>query len=255
MGEPGNHVALADVVGGLAAIGLEELEARAALQRRTDRKYVLPTDRLELLTELRDDHLALEIEGRRLSAYDSVYFDTPDLRCYADHVAGRRPRFKIRSRLYAETGVCSLEIKIAQEVGETAKHHLDYAERDHGTLTPEGRDFVAETLGDQAPAELGPTLRTTFRRATIAARDGDERITADADLRLARPDGASMRLRDDLVLVEAKSADGDAPFDRLMQSAGIEEVSLSKYKTGIGLLVADDDVGPAARCFVTAARQ
>ena len=255
----GTHADMAgleDVVEDFPPISLGELEARAALQRRTDRKYLLGADRLDVVRELRGDHQALEVDGRRLSAYDSVYFETPDLRCFTDHIEGRRPRFKIRTRLYAETGVCSLEVKIAREDGETVKHHLDYAERDHGTLTSKARDFIGETLGYLTPGDLRPTLRTTFRRATLAARDGGERITVDTDLRLATPDGAEVRLRDDLVLVEAKSEDGDGPFDRLMQRAGVEEVSLSKYRAGIGLLTADaGEPGPAAGCFVAAARQ
>ena len=229
---------LADIVDDFAPITLEELDERAALQRRTDRKYLLPTDRITLLCALRDDHEALAIDGRRLSSYDSVYFDTPDLRCYTEHVAGRRPRFKIRSRLYADTGVCSFEVKIARENGETSKHHLPYDERDHGTLTEAARDFVTEALGDLAPDDLEPTLRTTFRRATLAAHDGSERVTADVDLRLATPDGEAAAPLDGAVLVEAKSEDGDAPFDRLMQQTGIDEISLSKYRLGIERLSA-----------------
>ena len=34
--------------------------------------------------------------------YESVYFDTPDLRCFPGHVEGREPRCKVRSRLYAD---------------------------------------------------------------------------------------------------------------------------------------------------------
>lgn len=246
--------ALADAIADFAPVDLEELDARAALQRRTDRKYLVPAERLEIISELRADHEALAIEGTRLSAYDSVYFDTTQLRSFADHVAGRRPRFKIRSRLYADTGVCSLEVKIAREDGDTVKHHLDYAAEDHGSLTPAARAFLDDTLGEAAPADLTPTLTTSFRRATLAARDGRERITADVDLRLATPGGACVRLRDDLVLVEVKSPDGNGPLDRLLDAAGIAEVSLSKYRAGISLLVRnDDEAGPAAPCFVAGA--
>lgn len=51
------------------AISLSELDERAALLRRVDVKRVLDLDSLaDLLSRLRDDHGALEIEGHRIFA-------------------------------------------------------------------------------------------------------------------------------------------------------------------------------------------
>ena len=80
----------ADLFDRFEPIDLETLDAQAALQQRVDNKY-----------------RTLEIDGRRASLYESVYFDTGSLRCFDDHVEGRVPRAKIRTRLYVEThGTC-----------------------------------------------------------------------------------------------------------------------------------------------------
>jgi hypothetical protein len=243
--------AVSNAVAGLEPIGLEELDARAALQRRVDRKYVLPAAVFaELIDELRADHDALEVADTRLAAYESVYFDTPDLRSFHDHVEDRAPRFKVRTRLYADSDVCSLELKIKREDGETDKRHVDYDPDDHGSLTTEAFAFLDRELRrrtDRAlPDDLEPALTTAFRRATLVARDAQQRATVDVDLRLVRPDGRTARLPDDLVLVETKTPDGDGPCERLLRDAGVEEVSLSKYRTGIALLATSSEHATAA---------
>jgi hypothetical protein len=236
---------LARLVGDVAPVSLEELERRAALQRRVDRKHLVTWEQLgRLVRALAGDHQVLEIDGRRAFRYESVYFDTPDLRSFRDHVEGRAPRFKIRSRLYADSGVTSFEIKVKLPDGETTKESLEQGAADHGRLTATARGFLVDQLGrlldvHQLPP-LRPTLITRFERATLASRSSAERITCDAALELARPDGRAVRLAGDHVVVETKSEDGDQRVDRLLADAGLAPVSLSKYRTGIGLLVRDD---------------
>jgi hypothetical protein len=177
-----------------------------------------------------------------------VYFDTPDLLCFRDHVEGREPRFKVRTRAYHESGVCSFEVKVKLDEDLTAKDNLDYDISDHGRITDEARGFlervIAETTGRNAPEELGPALTTQFRRGTIGARDGSERITFDLELRLERPGGEAACLMPDHTVVETKSEAGQGRCDELMREAGIAPVSLSKYRLGIGTLVVGDPEPP-----------
>jgi hypothetical protein len=100
-------------VASLGTVSLDELESRAALLRRVDRKYVLDAEQLEeLAARLAGDHDILEIEGERAFTYESTYFDTPDLRCFHDHVRDREPRFKARTRWYRDSGLCVFEVKL-----------------------------------------------------------------------------------------------------------------------------------------------
>jgi hypothetical protein len=230
-------------------VALGELDARVALQRRVDQKYLLPWERFaELAIELRDSHEALEIDGLRMFSYSSVYFDTPDLLCFRDHVEGRQPRFKVRTRRYHESDACSFEVKVKLEDEETVKENLEYDPADHGRITPEARRFLDEVIqrntGRAAPDDLEPALTTRFRRGTLGARDGTDRITIDFELRLERPDGDAICLGPDHVVVETKSEAGEGRCDRLLQRAGMAPISPSKYRLGIGAMAATDPEPP-----------
>jgi VTC domain len=240
-------------------ISLEELDERAALQRRVDNKYVVPADRVaDALDTLRDDHRALDIDGRRSFAYESTYFDTPGLTCFRAHVDGRSPRFKVRTRLYADSGACSFEVKLKLADGETAKEQRDHDADERDRLTTDARAFLdralREHLGRPAPAGLDSALVTRFRRSTLGHADGGERVTIDVELDLVRPGGERARLKEPCAIVETKTPDGDGRCDALLRDAGYEPVSLSKYRTGIALLAADDPEPPSPdprRLFVT----
>jgi hypothetical protein len=236
-----------DVVERLAPLSLRDLEERAALLRRTDRKYVLDRAVFDALVErLAGDHDVLEIDGRRVFAYSSMYVDSPDLRCFHDHAAGRAPRFKARTRHYRDTGVCHFEVKLKLESGETDKRQIDHAPSDDGVLTEEARRLVDETLpeaGIEPPAELRPALRTGFHRVTFASRTGRARLTSDLGVAMEALDGRSTRMREGRVLVESKSEDGWAAADRVLADLGQQSLALSKYRTGIDLLVERDETG------------
>ena len=246
-------------VSALAPVTLEALDERSALRRRVDTKYVIERQELEpLLGSLREDYEALEIDGERVFSYDSVYFDTPELRCFYDHLEGRRPRFKARSRLYRETGACFFEAKVKLADDETAKRQCAYDRESHGDMTPGARRFLGEALAEladePAPDDLAPTLSTHYRRITLGARSGGERVTIDLAVMLQSMDDRSVQLRDDHALVETKTENGRSPVDEVLVAGGSEPVSLSKYRLGVGLLLADDPEGAHAeallRCFV-----
>jgi hypothetical protein len=234
-----------DLVSGLDPISLERLDESAALRERVDTKYVIDRGRLaEAADRLSGSYHVLEIDARRSFDYESVYFDTPDLRCFHDHIESRRPRFKARSRSYRETGACFLEIKVKDAQDATTKRQCLYDIADHGRLTDRGRDFIAgqllELVGEPAAFDLAPTLSTRYRRVTLAAREGGERVTLDLDVRLRAMDNRKLALRDDLALVETKTACGGSAFDAVLLEAGCEATSISKYRLGVGLLLADD---------------
>src|SRR4051794_35589102 len=91
----------------LRSLTLAELDDSVALRVRADHKHVVDVGILdELLDVLAPTHRALQIDGRRAFAYDSVYFDTEDLLTLRAHVQRRRRRFKARSRLYVDSGLC-----------------------------------------------------------------------------------------------------------------------------------------------------
>jgi VTC domain len=233
-----------DRLGDFSPVSLDELDERASLQRRVDHKYVVKLDVLDdLLAELRSDHDVLEIDGGRTFDYRSVYFDTPDYRCFVEHVSDRKPRFKLRTRHYVTTQQCVFEVKVKKGDGETSKESIDYEDASSDEVTDEARKLIDETLGNaqvDPPQDIRSSPVTQFRRSTLGLRDGGERVTIDRDLRLICGDQA-LGLRDDRALLETKTEDGEGRADRALRDAGVETVSFSKYRLGIGRLARPGD--------------
>jgi hypothetical protein len=222
-------------------ISLPQLESHAALQMRVDRKYIVSYETLEqLFDRLGDDYLALEIGGERLQQYDSVYFDTPELSGYRHHMQGRRKRFKCRTRLYGET-VCFFDVKMKGKRGETVKRRLPLSPWAHGSLTSEATAFLKRELlheyGAAAPANLVPTLHTSFARLALAHSHRPERMTLDFGIVFDRiASGDSYRMLPGHVLIEAKSGSQPGAVDRLLPRLGARPLTMcSKYCLGVAL--------------------
>lgn len=220
------------------AVTLDEINARAALTTRRDRKYLVPADRLATLF----DHLAdrirvLEIDGRRSFAYDTHYFDSPALHCYLD-TARRRPfRYKIRTRRYLDTDRDWFEIKQRSRRGITVKHRWEVHAAAH-RFGPDEQRVVADVLGpDVADRPLEHRLTTRFGRSTILL-DGDTRMTIDVDATFSTPDGRrEQRLRP--AIVETKTTGSPSIADRALWRLGIRPAKISKYGTGLASLHPD----------------
>ena len=231
------------VLSALEPATLEEIDRRSALRHRVDTKYVVPRERLPELIAQIAGYDVLEIDGRRMFGYENVYFDTPDLRCFHDHVEGARPRFKARTRYYRDTGTCFFEVKV-KTGDDTTKRQRDCDVAEHGVLTESARAFLREAVtdltGQEPPEDLAAALSTSFRRATLSAREGGERATIDLEVVLRAMDDRSVTLRNDYALVETKSEGGEGQLDAALIAAGCEPTSISKYRLGVGLLLADD---------------
>ncbi|MEU4695239.1 polyphosphate polymerase domain-containing protein [Actinoplanes sp. NPDC023714] len=218
----------------LAAIDLAELTAKAALQTRVDRKYLLPVTAAHKIMEGVDPCTrVLEIDGLRTFRYRSVYFDTPDLISFRLTAHRRRRRFKIRTRTYLDSSQCWLEVKTEGFRGGTIKERLAYEVSHHDTINP-GRWFVDEILGKRT-GDYTPTIVTHYRRTTLFQPAGNSRATVDTDLTWTDADGRELSLPD-LAVVETKTGSAASPVDRLLWAAGHRPVSLSKYATGLAAL-------------------
>jgi VTC domain len=229
-------------------ISLDELNDRAALQRRVDNKYLVPLNDLERLTDaLAHEQDVLEIDTERVFEYDSTYFDTPSLQCFRDHVEDRRPRYKVRTRCYVATGDCFFEVKVKRSDDETSKRNVEYDPEKRGSILPEARDLVAGALSEcdlgEPDGNLSATLVTRFERVTLAARVRPERTTFDFGVELVAAGGDAAALDRDHAIVETKTPDGEGEWDRALRDSGHEPISLSKYRVGVALLCApgEDD--------------
>src|SRR5687768_2586669 len=145
---------VAAMAGGFEPVSLHEIGA-AALMDRVDTKFVLPVGSVAgILASLKGGYRVLEVGGRRLSRYSTRYFDTPDLRLYHAHHAGRARRYKVRVRTYVDSEARYLEVKLRTNRGRTTKERVSLA---HDLRDPMQRLEHEALLGiDQAlsPREL-----------------------------------------------------------------------------------------------------
>ncbi|MCB1028582.1 MAG: polyphosphate polymerase domain-containing protein [Microthrixaceae bacterium] len=221
----------------LDPIGLAQLDESASLLTRVDRKYVLSGSELSaMLDAVAHRVAALEIDAGREFAYESVYFDTPQLDFYLGAAHRRRRRCKVRTRGYLDAGVAMLEVKTKGLRGETVKvrqaHDFSQRRRLDGPAT----GYVDEVLGRPGLGHrLVPTLTSRYRRITLVDLDDVARVTIDRDLRCADERGASLRLGD-RVIVETKSSGTPSFCDRWLWANGRRPEKLSKFGTSLGAL-------------------
>jgi hypothetical protein len=246
---------LAAPLAGLRQVSLDELVAQAALQTRIDRKYVLrvPEARavLTLLTEREPGVQVLDVDGRRGFAYESVYFDTPDLTSFHLAALRRRRRFKVRTRTYLDSGETWLEVKTRAARGATVKTRVPHPASGRRRLG-EGAGFVAATLDAASipgagDLRLAAGLTTRYRRSTLLlppTRPGAPaaRATLDTDLAwLLDEDACRPRVAavPGLVVVETKTGSTPSCLDHLLWRGGHRPQRISKYGTGLAVLRPD----------------
>ena len=233
----------------LPSTSLATLVEGAALMTRTDRKYVVPVGALPALVsalQALDPGLkVLEIDGRRRHRYDSTYLDTPELEAYWRAARKRRHRFKVRTRHYVDTDLAFTEVKTR---GSTVKSRTPReggaGNTALGRLTTADDAFVGTELARAGLAHvdvdgLVPTLRTSYLRSTLWLPDSGARVTLDLDLSWCLPWDDTVASVPGLAVVETKTAGAGTGVDRALWSQGHRPVRISKYATGLALMLPD----------------
>jgi hypothetical protein len=206
-----------------------------ALLRRIDTKYVLSEAQLyQALTRLTADYDVLEIEGRRLHRYQTLYFDTPDFALYRQHHDGWRDRYKVRSRVYVDSDQAFLEVKRKTNKNVTVKSRLQTPEV--VTQVDAQTDGFLHTHFPQATEALEPQLWNSFYRITLVSKHSVERLTLDIDLSFQA--GGTHAALPGIAIAEVKQEAFSlrSEFVGQMRALGVRSMSFSKYCIGVSLL-------------------
>ena len=244
------------------SISLDDMNAKAAMQTRIDRKYIVEARyAAAVMAELNADAAVMEIKGQREFSYDSVYFDTPSLASYRAAATGRRNRFKVRTRSYLDSDLSFLEVKTEGERAMTVKERIPYQIENRDRLTPEGLDYVAESLNgllDEPVTNLEPVLTTEYKRTTVFLPQSEEnpvdsRMTVDTSLAWTSLSENALLYNVDfgnyhgrtlgtrytapgMVIIETKSGTAPSVADKHLWRAGIRPAKISKFATGMAAL-------------------
>lgn len=216
----------------IGTIGLDELDELASLQTRRDRKYLVSSRVVDEVLARLGGARRLIIDGRDSFGYESVYFDTPDLRFHQQAARKRPGRVKVRVRTYVDSGSSFLEVKTRDGRRRTVKHRVAHDGRRHLDVTDllfvDAVTDLGATVGD-----LVPVLTTRFERSTFLVEGG--RATVDRAIEFEDADGGHRGLGD-LVIVETKSALRPTQLDLLLWQTGTRPVKVSKYGAGLAAL-------------------
>ena len=209
------------------------------LMNRIDSKFC--TDQDTLLSVLQDadrhGYRVLEVEGVRLSPYNSMYYDTDSLGMFIDHRNRRLVRQKVRTRVYVTSGQTFLEIKRKSNKGRTKKKRMEIP-------GDEFADFRADTAADDfltkvsgyLPTDLKPRMETIFDRITLVNAAKTERLTIDTHLRFVNHDTETECGLKTAVIIELKQ-DGRAGSEMkgILLDHRVKPIRVSKYCIGTTL--------------------
>ena len=114
------------------------------LMNRSDTKFTFSVQKLPILLEkLVPFYDVLEINGKRLHSYKSLYFDTDSRKFYNDHHNRRVNRHKIRFREYVDSGLVFLEVKCKNNKGKTIKKRMK-VDKIPNTLSNDQKQYVTK---------------------------------------------------------------------------------------------------------------
>ncbi len=222
-------------------ISLSSLNGKAEMLSRIDNKYVVCQDSLQkVIAEIADEFEILEINNRRAFTYNTRYFDDPKKNAYYEHHQGLRKGFKVRIRHYADADLCFVEVKLKGKRGMTLKHRLPYEQRRSDELSTDAIDFAKTTYSDHYGKSFDYDLRRAldlrYKRITLVAKTGKERMTIDTDLQFWSNE-KSLKINSKMFIVETKSQYGRGIADRGFRKIHERPIKkCSKYCIGMAAL-------------------
>ncbi len=239
-----SHVDFGEALSALGPITLEEMDT-IKLMNRIDSKYV--TDEETLLAVLADaaqaGYRVLVVEDERISQYDSIYYDTPGLKCFCDHHNRRLVRQKVRTRSYVKQEKAYLEIKRKNNKGRTSKKRIAIPVSE---MMDFGKDQAAvDYLADHSwftVGDLSPVLETAFRRITLVNPAKTERLTIDTFLNFKNfRTGKETSLRNAVIIELKQDGRADSQMKGILLDHRVKPMRVSKYCIAVTL------TDPAAR--------
>ena len=227
-----------DILNEMTPISLDEMSA-VKLMNRVDTKYVADDLTVtKLFSLIKDDYYVQEIDGKRVAAYDSIYYDTVDNHMYIIHQDKKLKRDKLRVRNYVDTGTYFCEVKHKNNHGRTKKKRVEVGENVFRDLKCDEkvREFVESQLPDYDFDGFVKKMSTSFERITVVNKGKTERITVDFNVRFHNFENGNDNGIAPLVVMELKR-DGrcESIFQKTLFELRVKPLSISKYCIGRAL--------------------
>ncbi|MDC3258141.1 polyphosphate polymerase domain-containing protein [Flavobacteriales bacterium] len=207
-------------------IKLAEMD-NVKLMSRSDTKFAFKISKLpELLNQMIPFYRVLEINGKLIHDYKSLYFDTDDRKFYLDHHNGRVNRNKVRFREYVGSDLTFLEIKRKNNKGKTIKKRMK-VDSINEKLSVKQKEYIHSIIGSDII--LNSKQWINFSRITFVHKVYKERLTIDINLNFKEKN----RLGDlnQIVIGEVKQERMSrlSDFMRIAKDLHILPIRISKY--------------------------
>lgn len=206
-----------------------------ALLNRTDTKYVLSKTTLQkIMPQLTENYSTLVVEGRRLSSYRTLYFDTATFELYRRHHAGVLDRYKVRAREYMDSQLAFLEVKHKTNKGRTIKSRMKTPGLAASFYGKKGK-FLRKNYPFNT-AELEPKLWVKYSRITLVSHHRKERVTIDLNLSYTWNEQTIHLPYIAIVEIKQEGLSHQSDVAHQLRQHQVRSTGFSKYCVGISLL-------------------
>jgi len=217
----------------LQTITLNEMD-NVKLMNRTDTKFTFHISKLtKILDEIKSNYKVLSVENKRISKYETLYYDTPNFDLYLKHHSGKLNRYKIRHRTYVESSLGYLEVKFKNNKGKTIKERIK--KKDVPKTWDENSTLFLNSKLPFASETLFPVVWINYMRITLVSIVNPERVTLDLDMEFLTNDKKTSLSQ--LVIAEVKQVSKKkSDFLGVMKQHHLREGSMSKYCMAIAFM-------------------
>lgn len=217
---------ISKITASFSHIKLAEMD-NVKLMSRSDTKFAFKFSKLpELLNQMMPFYKVLEINGKFIHDYKSLYFDTDDRKFYLDHHNGRVNRNKVRFREYVGSDLTFLEIKRKNNKGKTIKKRMK-VDSINDKLSVKQKEYIYSIIGSNII--LNSKQWINFSRITFVHKVHKERLTIDINLNFKEKDRRGDLNQIAIGEVKQERMSRHSDFMRIAKELHILPIRISKY--------------------------
>ena len=217
---------ISKITASFSPIKLAEMD-NVKLMSRSDTKFAFKFSKLpELLNQMMPFYKVLEINGKFIHDYKSLYFDTDDRKFYLDHHNGRVNRNKVRFREYVGSDLTFLEIKRKNNKGKTIKKRMK-VDSINEKLSVKQKEYIHTIIGSDIT--LNSKQWINFSRITFVHKVHKERLTIDINLNFKEKDRRGDLNQIAIGEVKQERMSRLSDFMRIAKELHILPIRISKY--------------------------
>ena len=217
---------ISKITASFSPIKLAEMD-NVKLMSRSDTKFAFKFSKLpELLNQMMPFYKVLEINGKFIHDYKSLYFDTDDRKFYLDHHNGRVNRNKVRFREYVGSDLTFLEIKRKNNKGKTIKKRMK-VDSINDNLSVKQKEYIYSIIGSNII--LNSKQWINFSRITFVHKVHKERLTIDINLNFKEKNRLGDLNQIAIGEVKQERMSRLSDFMRIAKGLHILPIRISKY--------------------------